>query len=275
MKKLLKMALLAVTATCLFSCDLPSQGSSESQPQSGSSESQPQSGSENSSEVVSSNEETKTTWTVEFLLNNDTDEVYKTIEVENNKTIESITDPTRNGYTFDGWYVDPACTVYFDEIGEKITSNMKVYAKWVSSGITNPDTGGENSSEDPGTSEDSGDEFVLPSGATVDAPTSGYALYITTANGENYYFPLTPGEEFEGFAQHVGLGLTFNEGDLITLFDGTNNAHWAEDNLNPYSISGCFVASTEGITCQTTGSYDVYAKFKFEADEVYIGGAAA
>ena len=94
MKKLLKIALLAVTATCLFSCDLPSQGSSESQPQGGS---------ENSSEVVSSSEETKTTWTVEFLLNNDTDEVYKTIEVENNKTIESITDPTRNGYTFDGW----------------------------------------------------------------------------------------------------------------------------------------------------------------------------
>ena len=236
MKKIIKVALLALTATTLFSCG----------------------------------KKAPETWTVEFMLNNGTEDVYKEIKVENNKTItETIADPTRNGYTFDGWYVDSACTVYFDEVGESITSNMKVYAKWASSGIANPDTPGQGTEEE----EPNDPVFVLPEGATEEAPTSGYALFITTAEGNEYYFPLTPGEEFEGFSQHVGLGLTLNEGDLITLYDGTNSAHWAEDNLNPYSAEGCFAASADGITVNTTGEYDVYAKFKFEQDEVYIGVA--
>jgi predicted ATP-dependent serine protease len=29
----------------------------------------------------------------------------------------------------------------------------------------------------------------------------------------------------------------------------------------------------EGIVCETSGTYDVYAKFKYEQDEVYIGPA--
>lgn len=246
MKKIIKVALLALTATALFSCGNGKQSSNSG------------------------------TWTVQFMLNNGTEDIYKEIVVENNKTItESIADPTRNGYTFDGWYVDQACTVYFDESGDTVTSDMKVYAKWAASGIANPDTPGQGDSSDVGGDNGDVNEFVLPDGATTEAPTEGYALFITTADGNEYYYPLTPGEEFEGFSQHVGSGVTLNEGDLIKLYDGTNSACWAEDNLNPYSIEGCFTASSEGITVNTTGEYDVYAKFKYEQDEVYIGPAGA
>ena len=271
MKKLLKVGLLAVLATTLFACGNPSSSeapvSSESQP----SEVTP----ESSSEQPEQPSETVTTWTVTFYLNNGTEDVYKTLTVEHGKKItETISEPTRNGYTFSGWYVDAAGTIFFDEGVEEITGDKSVYAAWASSGISNPDTpadGGEG-----GDSGDTGDtEFVLPEGAQVEAPTAGYALLITTANGDTYYYPLTPGEEFEGFSQQVGLGLEINEGDNIKLYDGTNSASWAEDNLNPYSIAGCFTASTDGITCNTSGTYDVYAKFKWEADEIYIGPAIA
>lgn len=119
MKKIIKVALLALTATALFSCGNGKQSSNSG------------------------------TWTVQFMLNNGTEDVYKEIVVENNKSItESIADPTRNGYTFDGWYVDQACTVYFDEAGDTVTSDMKVYAKWAASGIANPNTPGQGDSSE-------------------------------------------------------------------------------------------------------------------------------
>ena len=235
MKKIIKVALLALTATALFSCG---NGGKKGN-----------------------------TLTVQFMLNNGTEDVYKTIEVQKNKTIaETIADPTRNGYTFDGWYADQACQVYFDEVGEVITSDMKVYAKWAASGIANPDTPGQG--DDVETSEP---EFVLPEGATTEAPTSGYALMVTSANGDVYYYALTPFDEFEGFQQHMGDNLYFNEGDMIQLYDCTSGAAWVEDNLNQSSIAGFTSNSTDGIVCETSGTYDVYAKFKWEQDEVYIG----
>jgi len=39
-------------------------------------------------------------------------------------------DPTRTGYTFDGWYGDAACTMPYD-FSAVITSNVTVYAKWI------------------------------------------------------------------------------------------------------------------------------------------------
>lgn len=277
MKKLLKVGLLAVLATTLFACGTPS--SSEAPTPSEEPTTEAPTSSEPTSTVEPSQSEqpseTVTTWTVTFYLNNGTDGVYKTLTVEHGKKItETISEPTRDGYAFSGWYVDAAGTIVFDEADETITGDKSIYASWVYSGIANPDTpadGGEG-----GDTGDTGDtEFVLPEGAQVEAPTAGYALLITTANGDTYYYPLTPGEEFEGFSQHVGLGLEINEGDNIKLYDGTNSASWAEDNLNPYSIAGCFTASADGITCNTSGTYDVYAKFKWEADEVYIGPAGA
>lgn len=138
MKKLIKVALLALSVTALFSCG---NGGKKSENPKGS------------------------TWTVEFMLNNGTADVYKTIIVENNKVItEAIGDPTRDGYTFDGWYVDEACTVYFDEVGDKVTSDMKVYAKWAASGIANPNTPGQG---DEGNVDDEGGSEGNESGTTL------------------------------------------------------------------------------------------------------------
>ena len=170
MKKIIKVALLALTATALFSCGNGKQSSNSG------------------------------TWTVQFMLNNGTEDVYKEIVVENNKSItESIADPTRNGYTFDGWYVDQACTVYFDEACDTVTSDMKVYAKWAASGIANPDTPGQGDSGDEGGSE--GNE----SGTTL---TFYFQNNWCWSDVSLYLFDSTSSEEDKGKEAWPGTQLT-------------------------------------------------------------------
>ncbi len=45
-------------------------------------------------------------------------------------TISAPADPTRSGYTFDGWYTEPECTNKFN-FSTPITATITLYAKWV------------------------------------------------------------------------------------------------------------------------------------------------
>ena len=53
----------------------------------------------------------------------------KAQEVENGKTVTKPTDPTRDGYTFGGWYTDSALTKEYD-FKTVVTGNLTLYAKW-------------------------------------------------------------------------------------------------------------------------------------------------
>ncbi|MDE7395673.1 MAG: InlB B-repeat-containing protein, partial [Clostridiales bacterium] len=46
------------------------------------------------------------------------------------ETIDKPTDPTREGYTFGGWYKEAACTTAWDFENDTITGNVTLYAKW-------------------------------------------------------------------------------------------------------------------------------------------------
>ena len=105
-----------------------------------------------------------------------------------------------------------------------------------------------------------------------EAPLDGYALEVHAASGKTYYVPLTPVDEFEGFSQHFADNIKFEEGDVFILYDCNNSVGWIEDTLNPYSTEGWEVVA-DGIRCTQSGTYDIYVKFKWEADEVYIGPA--
>jgi uncharacterized repeat protein (TIGR02543 family) len=67
------------------------------------------------------------TFTVSFESNGGSAVSSQTIDL-NGYAIEP-TDPTRDGYTFDGWY-NEALTVAFDFEGTQIASNTTIYAKW-------------------------------------------------------------------------------------------------------------------------------------------------
>lgn len=42
--------------------------------------------------------------------------------------------PSQEGYEFDGWYKDPACTERYDENGENLTENTTLYGSWTKIG---------------------------------------------------------------------------------------------------------------------------------------------
>ena len=50
-------------------------------------------------------------------------------KIEYNQTVTVVTNPTREDYTFDGWYINKELTTKFD-FNSKITSNLIIYAKW-------------------------------------------------------------------------------------------------------------------------------------------------
>lgn len=50
-------------------------------------------------------------------------------EVKKGNVVELPVEPTRNKYTFDGWYTDLSLNDKYDE-NTKITSNTTIYAKW-------------------------------------------------------------------------------------------------------------------------------------------------
>ena len=58
-------------------------------------------------------------------------------------TVSKPTDPTREGYTFAGWYTDEACTKAYD-FSVVVTADMTLYAKWIKKAADNNGGSGGN-----------------------------------------------------------------------------------------------------------------------------------
>ena len=58
-------------------------------------------------------------------------------------TVAKPADPTREGYTFGGWYMDAACTKAYN-FSAAVTADMTLYAKWVKNAATPGGNGGSN-----------------------------------------------------------------------------------------------------------------------------------
>lgn len=72
-------------------------------------------------------------------------------------------DPTREGYTFGGWYTDAACTKAYD-FATAVTSDMTLYAKWTKNEASSPDTDNAGGKKDnAGTQSASQGGYVSPS----------------------------------------------------------------------------------------------------------------
>ena len=67
--------------------------------------------------------------TVTFDLNY-TGSTSQTKTVEEGSKVTKITDPTRQGYQFMGWYTDSACTNSYN-FNNPVTTNLTLYAKWL------------------------------------------------------------------------------------------------------------------------------------------------
>ena len=70
-------------------------------------------------------------------------------------TVSKPADPTREGYTFAGWYTDEACTEAYD-FSTPVAADMTLYAKWTKNAVNPGGNGGSGSSGGNGGSSNGG-----------------------------------------------------------------------------------------------------------------------
>lgn len=78
-------------------------------------------------------------WTVAFNSNGGSACDTKFVATADGKLVKPA-DPTRDGYTFGGWFTDEACTQAYD-FSTPVTADLTLYAKWTKNAV-NPDGNG-------------------------------------------------------------------------------------------------------------------------------------
>ena len=82
-------------------------------------------------------------WTVSFNSNGGSACDTKFVATADGKLVKPA-DPTREGYTFGGWYTDEACTQAYD-FSTPVTADMTLYAKWTKNAVNPGGNGGSGS----------------------------------------------------------------------------------------------------------------------------------
>ena len=79
-------------------------------------------------------------WTVAFNSNGGSACDTKFVATADGKLVKPV-DPTRDGYTFGGWYTDEACTQAYD-FSTPVTADLTLYAKWTKNAVNPGGNGG-------------------------------------------------------------------------------------------------------------------------------------
>jgi len=87
-------------------------------------------------------------WTVAFNSNGGSACDTKFVATADGKLVKPV-DPTRDGYTFGGWYTDEACTQAYD-FSTPVTADLTLYAKWTKNAVNPGGNGGSGSNGDNG-----------------------------------------------------------------------------------------------------------------------------
>lgn len=82
-------------------------------------------------------------WTVAFNSNGGSACDTKFVATADGKLVKPA-DPTRDGYTFGGWYTDEACTQAYD-FSAPVTADLTLYAKWTKNATNSGGNGGSGS----------------------------------------------------------------------------------------------------------------------------------
>lgn len=122
------------------------------------------------------------------------------------------------------------------------------------------------------------DEVVLPSGGNNggNSGEAGDVKYQILINGSTvvdliYEGPWNMDSSYE---QHHAFGVELEAGDVITFKNVSTGEEWALKTIDSASSGGMTYVDGQGIVVGTTGTYDIYVKTKWEADNVYFGPAA-
>ena len=147
--------------------------------------------------------------------------------VDHNTAAVKPADPTKTGYTFDGWFTDKDCTVAYD-FNAPVTDNITLYAKW-------------NKIPDQ----------QKPNETPADNPSTGQTDTKQPSNGQtNTKQPSTePTDTNQSSNGTVKTSITLNVSSLplqkgksttavkATLYDGDSIAKWESSNTKVAKVS--------------------------------------
>ena len=205
---------------------------------------------------------------------------------ENTHLVAKCEDPTREGYTFDGWYNDSAYTNAWDFENDTVDGKVTLYAKWLKN-IASITKGGVTT-------------YYTALPAAVDAAENGDTItFLCDASGDGVDFE--DGKkvtiDFAGYSytfqgQMAGetksSGFCFAEGSAVTLKNGTLlNGAAAEDGSTPaayminnsgsltlenFSVNGTTEAiAAEGAAYGTAALYTANGKITLKGTGSYTG----
>lgn len=122
-------------------------------------------------------------WTVSFNSNGGSACDTKFVATADGKLVKPA-DPTREGYTFGGWYTDEACTQAYD-LSTPVAADLTLYAKWTKN-ATNPGGNGGSGSNgsNGGTGNGSGAGAGTGTGAGAGSGTKGQQAGDAIAPGQ-------------------------------------------------------------------------------------------
>lgn len=193
-----------------------------------------------------------------------------------NSTITAPANPTKTGYTFDGWYKEAACTNQWNFSSDKVTENITLYAKWTAASDTaytvnhwqqNLNGGSEQNDTnytlaDTENLTGTTDTSVTPNVKSYDGFTAPSATTVTiTADGStvvNYYYTrnsytvtLTAGT---GIASVSGAD-TYQYGETVnisaTVSNGFKWSMWSDSNTDQ-ELTFTMGAEDISLTAQAT-----------------------
>ena len=113
-------------------------------------------------------------WTVAFNSNGGSACDTKFVATADGKLVKPA-DPTRDGYTFGGWYTDEACTQAYD-FSTPVTADLTLYAKWTKNAVNPGGNGGAGSNGGGGSGTGTGSGTGAGTGTGFGSGSKGGAI---------------------------------------------------------------------------------------------------
>ncbi|MCL1702653.1 InlB B-repeat-containing protein [Lysinibacillus sp. Bpr_S20] len=149
--------------------------------------------------------------------------------VGDNKLVEVLVAPHKEGYTFDGWYKDKELTVPWDFANDVVTKNVTLYAKWINN-TSGGGTGGGSSNYKV--------TFDANSGSEVPSQTVRYNDLVKVPTT-----PVKEGYTFDGWYKDAELKNVWEFAQDRVTADLTLYAKWTKDHVSEGSYTVTFDAN--------------------------------